>query len=63
MCIDSNNDVADCDEFKHEYSKLSDLAEFPFIDVNSIQQCVNILKTNKAAGFDGLVAEHIGTCN
>ena len=57
--IDSNNDMAACDEFKHEYSKLSDLAEFPFIDVNSIQRCVNILKTNKAAGFDGLVAEHI----
>jgi hypothetical protein len=31
----------------------------PNVDVESIEKCISALKTNKAAGHDGIVAEHI----
>ena len=52
----------------NEYSKLCDshkdaVQSLPIIEVEVIERCINSLKCNKAAGFDGIVSESLLHCH
>lgn len=68
--VNSNQDSKAVDEFKSIYcntynkdaldrDKSEDLFVGNLIDVECIERCVKLLKLNKAAGHDELVAEHV----
>ena len=56
----SNSDKKAFDEFNalHETRHQLDKS-LPLFDISTIETCINMLKLNKAAGGDGLTAEHV----
>lgn len=63
--VDSGANFAAVSEFEQLYNKMSSNKSLvnenclPNVDVESIEKCISELKANKAAGHDGIVAEHI----
>ena len=57
--VNSSNNNVTVDEFRNAYSSLSDCNEPFVLDIETVERCITNLKTNKAAGLDGIVAEHV----
>jgi len=58
--INSADDITAVDDYNNCcINNDCDKSSLPIIDIEAIELCINSLKRDKAAGCDGLVAEHI----